>query len=184
VAWFSPRPVSRKRGRYRAGQLKGSVPEILFYRKHCKLQCVRVIGTVVFRSGSLVAAPCHQKPSAVWLLGARPSENTENTAPGGTREPNSSKTLRVLANSRHPKIGAEIIRIHNSLVQYGFGETSCLTKRVKTSYRATFLRTAAGTQTLISQGNHQNTSCSQLFRFRIRPLKKTTLLQSGIQKTL
>ncbi len=31
---------------------------------------------LVFSSWSLVAAPCHQKPRAVWILGARPSANT------------------------------------------------------------------------------------------------------------
>ena len=64
------------------------------------------------------------------------SKLRKNIAPGGTRERNSSKTLRFIANRRHPKDGPETIIIHNSLVQYAFGGATSLTKPYKSSYRA------------------------------------------------
>ena len=126
----------------------------LFHGKHCKLQRCRVIEAVVF--GSLLSSrpPVIKNlvRSASWA--SDPLENIENTAPGGPREPNSSKTQRFFTNRRLPKNGTEINRIHNSLVQYGFGGTTCLTNPAKTSCWATFSKTMSSSQTSIRQGNH------------------------------
>ena len=82
------RPVVKTRGRHRAGH-----PTRVFQRPPFSLKTLQITVFSCDRSRGFhflvaVAAPCHQKPHAVWLLGARPSENIKNTAPGGRREPN------------------------------------------------------------------------------------------------
>ena len=77
----------------------------------------------------------------------------------------------VLANKRHRNTGTETIMIHRNFVKQKVFETSCLTKPFTTSCGARFARTAAGTQTVIIQGNLQNTSCLGFFEFYVDPSK-------------
>ena len=50
---------------------------------------------MVCSSWSLVAAPCHQKPKAVWLLGARASANTTPSLTLGARPSANTATAGV-----------------------------------------------------------------------------------------
>ena len=124
-------------------------------RKRNRLRCVRVIGTLGFSSWSLVAAPGHPFPKAVWLLGARPSANT---APDGACRANPSKAFGFRKrkgqthrhrNRQNPQKPSKIQTFRNHWI----------TKPLKTLYRAKLARSAAGTQTIgvhRSLQKHQN----------------------------
>jgi hypothetical protein len=102
--------------------------EPFFRRKRRRLRCFRVIGTLGFSSWSLVAAPGHRFPRAVWLLGARPSANT---APDGVCGGSVSQTPLGFRHKRDKNTGTECIKIRRNLVKHEVSETIGLLNRSK-----------------------------------------------------